>query len=105
MKQKKRFKKYRKHLIAFYNYQIKTHGSFKEFEKNLEKRNKREQRLKLRHMKYQRKQIVAENNKSKVIYFPQLQKVYLWDSKNLIKLPKVATDEWLAYSYLHVPPL
>jgi len=102
MKTKKAFKMRKRQIISMYNYQIAQCGSFREFQKRLEKR---EEKLKLRHLKFQKKQVIAQNDNSKVLYFPLLEKVYLWNKRNLIKLPKVATDEWLAYSYLYVPPL
>ena len=105
MKQKKAFKKHRKHLIAFYNYQIKTHGSFKEFQRRLERKDQK--RLKLRYLRYQKRQVIAKNDKGQVIWFPMLQKCYLWfRSGQLIQLPKTASeDKLIAYSYLLEPPI
>ena len=105
MKQKKAFKKHRKHLIAFYNYQIKTHGSFKEFQRRLERKDQK--RLKLRYLRYQKRQIIAKSDRGQVIHFPALQKCYLWfKNGKLIQLPKsTAEDKSIAYSYLLKPPI
>jgi len=107
MKMKKRFKQNKRQIIQLYNYNIKCYGSFRNFQERLE-RDREQKELKLRHMKHYKKKIIAENTNIQVIFFELLNKCYLWNKKSgkLQKLPKnTAEDKYLAYSYLHVPPL
>jgi len=106
MKMKKKFNQHKRAIIQFYNYNIKCYGNFQNFEKRLERKEKKGQKLKLRHLRYQKKQIIVQNSNSKILYFPQLEKVFLWDSKSLVKLPRLSELDPILYSsYLHVPPL
>ena len=107
MKTKKAFKMRKRKIIEFYNYNIRQHKSFNNFQRRLE-RDREQRRLKLRHLKHQRRQVIASNEKGQVIYFQQLQKCYLWQKRNgqLIQLPKsTVEDKLIAYSYLLKPPL
>jgi len=104
MKMKKKFNQHKKWLINYYNFQIRQYGSIQK----VLNREQKEQKLKLRHLKFQRRQEIAKNDNGKVLWFPIIEQCYLWQRKNgrLQKLPKTtAEDKLIAFSYLHVPPL